>query len=85
MSMLEGAPCPWSAAVLGGDIVESGIARLALERGGHLHMGPEDWSGKGQVNNQELVASAAALCAKVGRPLATHIETIAVLGLPDAS
>jgi uncharacterized protein (DUF849 family) len=83
MSMLEGCPLPWSAAVLGGDVVESGIARLTLERGGHLHVGLENWSGLGQLGNEELVASAAALCAVVGRPPATHDQTTEALGLPD--
>jgi len=85
MSMLEGCPLPWSAAVLGGDIVDSGIARLTLERGGHLHVGLEDWSANGRVSNEELVVTAGALCAEVGRPVATHDQTIAVLGLPEVT
>ncbi len=81
MSMLEGCPLPWSAAVVGGDVIESGIARLALERGGHLHVGLEDQNGVGNVDNQELVMAAASLCAEVGRPVATRDETVALLGL----
>jgi uncharacterized protein (DUF849 family) len=81
LSMLEGCPLPWSAAVLGGDVVESGIARLALERGGHLHVGLEDWSGVGAPSNEELVSAAADLCSEVGRPVATGDETAALLGL----
>jgi uncharacterized protein (DUF849 family) len=81
VSMLEGCPLPWSVAVIGGDVIESGIARLTLERGGHLHVGLEDWSGAGQPDNEELVVQAAALCGAVGRPVATHDETIEVLGL----
>jgi uncharacterized protein (DUF849 family) len=83
MSMLEGCPLPWSAAVLGGDVVESGIARLALERGGHLHVGLEDWSGLGTPGNEELVSAAVGLCSDVGRPVATGDETVALLGLLD--
>jgi 3-keto-5-aminohexanoate cleavage enzyme len=81
MSMLEGCPLPWSVAVMGGDVVDSGIARLALERGGHLHTGLEDWGGIGEPTNQELVAAATSLCADVGRPIATHDETVALLEL----
>jgi 3-keto-5-aminohexanoate cleavage enzyme len=85
MSMLEGCPLPWSAAVVGGDVLESGIARLALERGGHLHVGLEDRNGLGEVSNEEIVTAAAHLCADVGRPVATSDETIGLLGLAAPS
>jgi 3-keto-5-aminohexanoate cleavage enzyme len=83
MSMLDGCPLPWAAAVIGGDIIDSGIAQWSLERGGHLHVGLEDWSGKGQPSNEELVDSAVKLCAKVGRPVASHRETMALVGLRE--
>jgi 3-keto-5-aminohexanoate cleavage enzyme len=83
LSMLEGCPLPWSVAVIGGDVVETGIARLALERGGHLHVGLEDWAGDGTPTNAELVRAAASLCAAVGRPIASHDATVEMLGLPD--
>jgi 3-keto-5-aminohexanoate cleavage enzyme len=83
LSMLEGCPLPWSVAVIGGDVVETGIARLALERGGHLHVGLEDWAGDGTPTNAELVRAAASLCAAVGRPVASHDATVEMLGLPD--
>jgi uncharacterized protein (DUF849 family) len=81
LSMLEGCPLPWSAAVIGGDVVESGIARMTLERGGHLHVGLEDWSGEGQPTNRELVEAAVSLCADFGRPVASHTQTVEALGL----
>ncbi|MGP0110412.1 MAG: 3-keto-5-aminohexanoate cleavage protein [Acidimicrobiales bacterium] len=81
LSMLEGCPLPWSAAVIGGDVVESGIARMTLERGGHLHVGLEDWSGEDQPTNRELVEAAVSLCADVGRPVASHTQTVEALGL----
>ena len=85
LSMLEGCPLPWSAAVIGGDLVRSGIARLALERGGHLHVGLEDWAGAGTPSNEELVRDAVSLCDAVGRPVASHDATVDLLGLPDPS
>jgi 3-keto-5-aminohexanoate cleavage enzyme len=85
MSMLEGCPLPWSAAVIGGDLVRSGIARLALERGGHLHVGLEDWAGAGTPSNEELVRDAVSLCDTVGRLVASHDATVELLGLPDPS
>ena len=84
MAMLEGCPLPWSAAVMGGDIFESGIARLALERGGHLHVGLEDWSAAGGMGNQDLVEAAVRSCADVGRPVATRQETVELLGLAES-
>lgn len=82
LAMLDGCDLPWSAAVIGGDVVMSGLARLALERGGHLHVGLEDYAGPRQPTNVELVTEAVALAAEVGRPVASCTEAAAVLGLP---
>ena len=60
---------PWAVAVLGGSLLDTPIARAALERGGHLRVGIEDWDDG--PPNVEQVAAAAALCAEVGRPVAT--------------
>jgi uncharacterized protein (DUF849 family) len=82
LAMLDGCGLSWSAAVIGGDVVESGIARLALEAGGHLHVGLEDYAGERRSTNAELVAEAVALAASVGRPVASSDEAAALLGLP---
>jgi uncharacterized protein (DUF849 family) len=82
LSMLDGVDLPWSAAVIGGDVVSSGVARWALDAGGHLHVGLEDHPGGDGVTNGGLVEAAAKLCAEVGRPLATTDDTIRILGLP---
>jgi len=83
MAMLEDCPLPWSAAVIGGDIVESGIARMTVERGGHLHVGLEDWAGPGHPDNEELVMAATTVCADLGRPVATRSDTAEILGLEN--
>ena len=80
LAMLGDAPLPWGVAVLGGSIFETPIARMAVERGGHLRIGLED-DGSGPAN-VEQVRRAVALCADVGRPVATHDQTVAILGLP---
>jgi uncharacterized protein (DUF849 family) len=80
--LLEGCDLPWSVAVIGGDLVASEIARPAIERGAHLHVGIEDHAGDRQPTNEELVREAAALCADVGRPLATPDEATEILDLP---
>lgn len=83
LGMLEGSGLPWSVAVLGGDVMENGVARHALERGGHLHVGIEDYRGERAPRNEELVREAAALAAEVGRPLASCTETSKLLDLPE--
>ncbi len=82
LRMLEGCALPWSVGVLGGDVFEAGLARHALERGGHLHVGLEDHAGPDSPSNEELVRRAAALCAEVGRPVADTAQTARLLDLP---
>ena len=82
LELLEGSNLPWAAAVIGGDLVASGMAKLALEAGGHLRVGLEDFGGKRAPSNQELVREAVALCKSVGRPLATRAQVAEILGLP---
>jgi len=78
--MLGDTTLPWAVAVLGGGVLESPIARLALERGGHLRVGLEDHMDA--ESNFVEVEKAKALCAQVGRPLATAAETEVILDLP---
>jgi 3-keto-5-aminohexanoate cleavage enzyme len=80
VAMLGDAPVEWAVAVLGGSLLDTPIARAALERGGHLRVGIEDWD-KGPTN-PEQVAAAVKLCAEVGRPMASIGETEQLLDLP---
>ena len=82
LAMMEGSTLPWAVAVLGGDVVESGLARHALERGGHLRVGLEDHAGPRTPTNEELVREAVQLAREVGRPVATPEEAARLLGLP---
>jgi len=81
LAMLDGSRLPWSVAVLGGDLLATEVARLALERGGHLHVGIEDYAGERTPSNEELVRAAVELAGRVGRPVATITDTTAILGL----
>ena len=83
LAMLEGCELPWAVAVLGGDVIGSGLARLALERGGHLRVGLEDFAGARRPSNAELVREAVELAASVGRPVASCSEAAAILDLPS--
>ncbi len=85
LDMIEGTGLPWSVSVWGGDLIETPIARLALERGGHLHVGLEEHSGERTPTNETLVREAAALAQNVGRPIATPSETATLLTLPNKS
>ncbi len=80
--LLEGCDLPWSVAVIGGDLLASPVARAALERGAHLHVGLEDFAGSRTPTNVELVTEAVALCQDVGRPVASCTEAVAILDLP---
>lgn len=82
LAMLDGTGLPWLVAVLGGDVFEGGFARLALERGGNLRVGLEDYAGPGQPANVELVARAVTLAKESGRDVADCREAAAILGLP---
>jgi 3-keto-5-aminohexanoate cleavage enzyme len=81
LAMLEGTGLPWSVAVLGGDVIASGLARLALERGGHVRVGLEDYAGPRKPSNVELVREAVSLCKDLGRPVASCSEAAKVLGM----
>jgi uncharacterized protein (DUF849 family) len=72
LDMLDGTGLAWMASVFGGDVVASGIAALAIEKGGHVRVGLEDHHAPPrQARNVELVAEVAALCRAAGRPPAT--------------
>ena len=84
LDMVEGTGLPWSVSVWGGDLLETPVARLAVERGGHLHVGLEEhFSPDRKPTNEELVREAVELCEKVGRPVATHDEAVEIMNLPD--
>jgi 3-keto-5-aminohexanoate cleavage enzyme len=83
LAMVDGTGLPWAVAVLGGPVLETPIAELAIERGGHLRVGLEDHVGA--ASNLAEVERARRLCEKHGRRLATVPEATALLGLPRES
>lgn len=82
LEMLDGTDLPWAVAVIGGDVVASGLARSAVERGGHVRVGLEDYAGPRTPTNVELIDEVAAVARAVGRPLATPAEAAGLLDLP---
>ena len=81
LDMLSDTGLPWSVAVLQGDVIESGLARHALELGGHVRVGLEDYAGPRQPSNLEFVYELVALAKQVGRPVAGLVEAREVLGM----
>jgi uncharacterized protein (DUF849 family) len=84
LQMLEPTGLPWSVAVLGGDVVESGLAELAIRRGGHVRVGLEDHSGPNAPTNAELMSAVVALIKRLGRKPATPTEAKEILGIAPA-
>jgi len=82
LEMLAGTDLPWAVAVLGGDVVECGLARLAIERGGHVRVGLEDYGGQRRPANADLVKEVVSLARELGRPAASIAEAAAILRLP---
>jgi 3-keto-5-aminohexanoate cleavage enzyme len=79
LAMLAGSDLPWMVGVIGGD-VSSTLAELAIERGGHVRVGLEDYAGPTQPRNEELVAAIARMARRRGRPIATCAEAAQILG-----
>ena len=83
LDLLEGTDLPWSVSVWGGDLFATPLARQALERGGHLHVGLEEhFHPSKKPTNEELVAQAVRLAEETGRPIADARQTAALLDLP---
>jgi uncharacterized protein (DUF849 family) len=84
LELLEPSGLPWSVAVLGGDVLASGLAEQAVRRGGHLRVGLEDHAGPGAPANTDLVRGALELLERLGTRPATMTETRGILGLTPA-
>ena len=85
LGMLEGSGLAWSVGLLGDALLDSPLARYAVERGGHLRVGIEDAAGRTTLSNVETVEAAVALAQSVGRPIAGAAEARAVLGYAGTS
>jgi 3-keto-5-aminohexanoate cleavage enzyme len=82
LEMMEGCDLPWAVAVMGGDVTAAGLAQLAIEKGGHVRVGLEDWGGEGAPRNAELVGQVVALAGAAGRAVASCAQAAAILNLP---
>lgn len=80
LAMLRGSGLPFAVAVLGGDVLTTEVAELALARGGHLRVGLED--DPGARDNATCVARARELGMRHGRAPASPADAARLLGLP---
>ena len=80
--MLGDVPIPWAVSVVSGDVFENGVAQHALELGGHLRVGLEDYAGAASPTNLELVVRAVEVVRASGRPLASCAQAAQLLALP---
>jgi 3-keto-5-aminohexanoate cleavage enzyme len=85
MMQLTGSKLPWAVTVMGGDVTATGLSKLAIDQGGHIRLGLEDYCGPRQPRNIELVEEVVALARKAGRPLATTQQAAEILNLPRKS
>jgi uncharacterized protein (DUF849 family) len=79
LEMLQDSGLTWLVNVYGGDVTASGMTRLALEMGGHVRVGLEDYAGERTPSNAELVEEVVELALKAGRRIATPKEAEALL------
>lgn len=83
LELLEPSGLPWSVAVLGGDVVGSGLAELAVRRGGHLRVGLEDFHDPSGAtpSNRELVEGALRVLDAAGATPASPARAREILGI----
>jgi 3-keto-5-aminohexanoate cleavage enzyme len=85
LSMLEGTDLAWMAGVMGGDVVASGMAAWAIEAGGHVRVGLEDFHGHSNPSNEDLVERAAKLVRELGCEVATSEQALELLSAGRAT
>jgi 3-keto-5-aminohexanoate cleavage enzyme len=81
LELLEPSGLPWSVAVLGGDVLATGLAELAIRRGGHVRVGLEDYAGPDRPDNIALLDAAVALVERLGETPASCAQARELLGI----
>ena len=84
LKMMEGLDLKWSVGSIGEpSIMDTPLARMALERGGSFRVGLEDWTTG--PSNVEQIERAKEIINAVGRPIVTGAEAIEYLDIPFAA
>lgn len=77
LDLLGDADLPWTVSLWGGDILETDLPQLAIEKGGHVQIGLEShYHPTKKPSNEDQVAEIVALAHKVGRPIADRDATL---------
>jgi uncharacterized protein (DUF849 family) len=84
LKMIEGMDLKWSVGYIGNkSVMDTPMARLALELGGSFRVGLEDWPNG--TSNVEQIKRAKEIINSVGRKVVTGAEAIKYLDIPYAA
>jgi len=84
LKMIEGLDLKWAVGYIGEkSVMDTPLARMALERGGSFRVGLEDWPHG--TSNVEQIERAKEIIDAVGRPVVTGAEAIRYLDIPFAA
>jgi uncharacterized protein (DUF849 family) len=84
LKMIEGLDLNWTVGYIGDrSVMDTPLARMALERGGGFRVGIEDWFNGD--SNVEQIKRAKEIINAVGRPLITGADAIKFLDIPFAA
>ncbi len=84
LEMIEGTGLPWLVSVFGDDCVGCGLAKHAIERGGHVQVGLEPLGAADRnATNVALVEQVVAIARDCGREIAAPSDAARILGLPS--
>ena len=84
LKMIEGLDLNWTVGYIGDtSVMDTPLARMALERGGSFRVGLEDWPNGN--SNVEQIERAKEIIDSVGRPIITGAEAINFLDIPYAA
>lgn len=83
LDVLGDVDLPWTVSVWGGDLFDSPLPQLAIEKGGHVMVGLEPYFHPDRTpTNVELIERAVAMAKSAGRPVAGSDETLEVFKAP---
>ena len=83
LKMMEGLDLDWAVGYIGDkSVMDTPLARMALERGGSFRVGLEDWPNG--TSNVEQLKRAKEIINAVGRSVLTGAEAIKYLDIPYA-
>jgi 3-keto-5-aminohexanoate cleavage enzyme len=84
LKMMEGLDLKWAVGYIGNkSVMDTPLARMALERGGSFRVGLEDWPNG--TSNVEQLQRAKEIIDSVGRPVVTGSDAIKYLDIPFAA